>query len=124
MNNNRYHTGWVYEGSLFGEEPSCYEEWAVAADSLIELMKQMSEDDDANALGSVNWESVEDQFAWFESDEAPAMAATVASILKDDPPHEGKNFSAVVEDHELRRLRFYLLGLVCENPAHIEADDE
>ena len=40
--------------------------------------------------------------------EQPAMRATVDSILKDDPPQEGKEWAAIVQDERERPIVFWL----------------
>lgn len=51
-------------------------------------------------------------------DDAPAMRATVDSILKDDPPKEGQDYGMTVEDGLLRMVSFWLAVVPagdCEN---------
>ena len=85
-------------------------------------MREYSENDDAQAIEHVDWAQMtpERELEWFNSDRAPAMAATVASILRDDPPVEPHDYRASVEDHQCRRVAFWLIKQECDH----ETEDE
>lgn len=123
---DRFHTGFNIEDSLWSEEPACHAEWQVAAESLIELMRNYADEDDAQALEEVDWDqmSPEREKSYFDSDDAPAMLATVASMLRDDPPVEPEDYTASVEDHQYRRVAFWLRQVMCDDPVHLGGEDE
>ena len=122
MSARRFHSGWNVENALWIDEPSCHERWTDAAAWLIELMQEYADNDDAQAIEAVDWDQVgpEREQEWFSSEEAPAMLATVGAILRDDPPVEPNDFRATIEDHEYRRIAFWLTKVQCDVPAHEE----
>ena len=46
---DRFHTGRNFEDALFSEDPTCHEDWRVAADSLMAQMRDYADVDDAHA---------------------------------------------------------------------------
>jgi hypothetical protein len=120
----RFHTGWNRVFQEPTEEPACHPTWSEAAESLKECMLHYADRDDTEAIEDVDWDLVtpDRETAWFNSDEAPAMVATVQSILRDDPPEEPNNYLAVVEDHTYRHIGFWLRKVMCEEPGHLEPE--
>lgn len=122
----RFHTGWNQIFHAATEEPACHPTWPEAAESLKELMRSYADEDDTQALEEVDWANIgpEDEAEWLASDEAPAMLACVQSILHDDGPREPENYYATVEDHNYRRIGFFLFKVMCDDPVHLSDSAE
>jgi hypothetical protein len=72
---------------------------ALAVQVLESTMRGYADTDDDFAAWAVAGEG---------EDDGPMMLATVESILRDDPPQEGEEYGAIVEDNAGRDISFWI----------------
>ncbi len=112
---DRFHVGHNPPGRLTEQEPVCFDEWRPAAGYLMTLMREYGDADDEAALLEASPETTgyATELEYLESDDYPRMRAHVDAILRDDPPREGVDYSAAVEDNDGRLISFWLMQVLC-----------
>lgn len=113
----RWHSGHNLAG--FFPDPdvvACSPTWQEAADYLTSTMVEYADADDDDTYANRFPENMtaEEETAWWDSDEVPAMRAAADSILKDDPPQPEKDYSVTIEDGRLRHVAFWLMKVTCQ----------
>jgi hypothetical protein len=96
-----YAVGRNLAGYLPESDVVVFDTWRDAAEYLASEMKCYADTDD-----DAVWQTLPDDHA---DDEMPSMLATVESILRDDPPKDGQEFGAIVEDNDGRMISFWLM---------------
>jgi hypothetical protein len=116
--NTRWHNGHNPLGFTPEADASCSETWADGAELLRSDMREYADADDDQAYADRFPEhmTAEEDAAWWDSDEVPAMRAHVDAVLKDDPPVPTHNTSYLIEDRQLRLLNFWLMKVTCICP--------
>jgi hypothetical protein len=108
---DRYHVGHHPPGHLADDEPACFDEWWLAANYLLVLMQEYADADDEAAYVVIGNSPAPRELLLDNG--YPRMRAHVDAVLQDDPPREGVDYSAAVEDNDGRVIAFWLMRVLC-----------
>jgi len=108
---DRYHVGHHPPGYLADSAPACFDQWWLAANYLIVLMQEYGDADDEAAYAVIGNSPAPRELLL--DDGFPRMRAHVDAVLQEDPPREGVDYSAAVEDNSGRLIAFWLIKVLC-----------
>ncbi|MEX5718365.1 hypothetical protein [Geodermatophilus maliterrae] len=108
---DRYHVGHNPPGYLADSRPACFDEWWLAANYLHVLMQEYADADDEAAYVVIG-DSPAPRELLLDGG-YPRMRMHADAVLQDDPPREGVDYSAAVEDNSGRLIAFWLLRVLC-----------
>lgn len=113
----RKRTGaWVIGHNLAGYLPEAdtqaFETWAGAWEGFEIMVREYASNDDAEGYEYLAATAVPEDYPDYETngygDDEPCMAGAVASVLKDSIPTEDEGYAFISEDHQGRRISFWL----------------
>jgi hypothetical protein len=108
---DRYHVGHNPPGYLAESQPACFDEWWLAANYLMVLMTDYAEADDEAAYVVIGDSPAPHELLLDGG--FPRMRMHADLVLQDNPPREGVDYSAAVEDNGGRLIAFWLLKVLC-----------
>lgn len=108
---DRFHVGHHPPGYLADQKPACFEQWDHAANYLAVSMEEYGDADDEVAYELIGNSPAPRELLLDCG--YPRMRAHVDAILRDDPPQEGYDYSAAVEDNSGQLIAFWLMKVLC-----------